>query len=35
MLISLMAGESREGTEIAVANEPKPCSAVAEGVLSR
>src|SRR5438094_9383272 len=33
-LISLMAGECRVGTEVAVANLPKVCRAAAEGVLS-
>jgi hypothetical protein len=32
-LISLMAGECRVGTEVAVANQPKVCSAAAEGLL--
>src|SRR5437764_14908105 len=33
-LISLMSGECRVGTEVAVANQPKVCSTTAEGVLS-
>src|SRR5438309_4729147 len=33
-LISLMAGECRVGTEVAVANQPKVCSTATEGVLS-
>src|SRR5207247_3644253 len=33
-LISLMAGECRVGTEVAVANQPKVSRAGAEGVLS-
>src|SRR5439155_11671258 len=33
-LISLMAGECRVGTEVAVADQPKVCRAGAEGVLS-
>jgi len=33
-LISLMAGECRVGTEVAVAQQPKVCRAGAEGVLS-
>src|ERR1700674_863291 len=31
-LISLMARECRVGTEVAVANQPKPCRTAAEGV---
>ena len=34
LLISLMAGECRVGTEVAVANLPNVCSTAAEGVLS-
>src|ERR1700719_2754004 len=33
-LISLIAGECRVGTEVAVANLPKVCRTAAEGVLS-
>src|SRR5579859_204613 len=33
-LISLMAGECRVGTEVAVANVPKVCRTATEGVLS-
>jgi hypothetical protein len=33
-LISLMAGECRVGTEVAVANVPKVCRMAAEGLLS-